>query len=68
MAQLLREEGCLAGFFFTRETERGPPFGISAEGLRALLDPFFERLEDRPATGSLPVFEGAERWQVWRKR
>jgi cyclopropane fatty-acyl-phospholipid synthase-like methyltransferase len=68
MAQLLCEGGHLAGFFFMRETEKGPPFGISREALRALLDPLFEPVEDRSATESLPVFEGAERWQVWRRR
>ena len=67
-AQLLRPGGELAGFFFFRETEEGPPFGTTPEALHALLDPHFELVEDRVVTDSIPVFQDAERWQVWRKR
>jgi len=68
MAQLLRPGGELAGFFFFRETEKGPPFGTTPEALHALLDPHFELVEDKAVTDSIPVFQDAERWQVWRKR
>ena len=68
MAELLRPGGELAGFFFLKETEKGPPFGTSPEALHALLDPYFELTEDKPVTDSLAVFQGAERWQVWRRR
>jgi len=68
MAQLLRPGGELAGFFFFRETEKGPPFGTTPAALHALLDPHFDLVEDRMATDSIPVFQDAERWQVWRKR
>ena len=67
-AQLLRPKGELAGFFFFRETEKGPPFGTTPEALHALLDRHFELVEDRVVTDSIPVFQDAERWQVWRKR
>jgi len=67
-AQLLRPGGELAGFFFLRETEKGPPFGTTPEALHALLEPHFDLVEDRMATDSIPVFQDAERWQVWRKR
>jgi len=67
-AQLLRPGGELAGFFFLRETEKGPPFGTTPEALHALLDPHFDLVEDRMATDSIPVFQDAEHWQVWRKR
>ncbi len=67
-AQLLRPGGELAGFFFFRETEKGPPFGTTHEALHALLDRHFELVEDRVVTDSIPVFQDAERWQVWRKR
>jgi len=67
-AQLLRPGGELAGFFFFRETEKGPPFGTTPEALHALLDPHFDLVEDRMATDSIPVFQDAERWQVWRNR
>jgi hypothetical protein len=67
-AQLLRPGGELAGFFFFKATENGPPFGTTPEALHALFDPYFELVEDKAVTDSIPVFEGAERWQVWRRK
>ncbi|MEK6209847.1 MAG: methyltransferase domain-containing protein [Pseudomonadota bacterium] len=67
-AQLLRPGGELAGFFFFEATEKGPPFGTSPEALHALLDPSFELVEDKAVTDSIPVFQGFERWQVWRRK
>jgi SAM-dependent methyltransferase len=70
VAQLLRPGGELAGFFYFDDNERGPPFGISEKRLDELLRAEFERVEDEaiPARESLPVFQGKERWQVWRRR
>lgn len=68
MADLLRPGKRLAGFFYYGDNPRGPPFGTSPAELHGLLDAAFELIEDRPATGSLPVFQGGERWQVWRRR
>lgn len=68
LAQLLRPGGELAGFFFFRESEKGPPFGTTPGALHRLLDPCFELVEDKAVTDSIPVFQGAERWQVWRRR
>ncbi len=70
VAQLLRPGRELAGFFFFDDNERGPPFGISRERLDELLGGDFERIEDEaiPPSESLPVFQGKERWQVWRRR
>lgn len=67
-AQLLKPGGMIAGFFFFAETPKGPPFGTTPEALQALLDPHFERMDDRPVTGSIEVFRGKERWQAWRRR
>jgi len=67
-AQLLRPKGELAGFFFFKETEKGPPFGTNPQALHALLDPYFELVENKAVTDSIPVFQGSERWQIWRKR
>lgn len=67
-AQILRPKGELAGFFFFKETEKGPPFGTTPEVLHALLDPYFDLVEDKTVTDSIPVFQGAERWQVWRRK
>jgi SAM-dependent methyltransferase len=69
VAQLVQPGGLLAGYFFFGEGERGPPFPLhSQEELAGLLEPAFERIEDAPVADSIPVFEGRERWQVWRRR
>ena len=67
MARLVRPGGLLAGFFFLAETGGGPPFGISRQALQALLGGAFRCLTDDPVSDSLPVFAGAERWQVWQR-
>ena len=67
-AQLLRAGGDLAGFFFFKDTGKGPPFGTTPEALHALLDPLFVLVEDEAVADSIPVFQGSERWQVWRRR
>ena len=68
MAKLLGPRKQLVGLFFYGDKPRGPPFGTSPEELHGLLDPGFELLEDRVAAESLAVFQGGERWQVWRRR
>ncbi|HET9470153.1 MAG TPA: hypothetical protein VFO24_03550, partial [Usitatibacter sp.] len=69
VAQLALPAGELAGFFYFDEGERGPPFPLHGEAeLDALLAPAFERVEDAAVGDSIPVFEGKERWQVWRRR
>ena len=66
-AALLPAGGLLAGFFYFDDAPKGPPFGITADELDALLTPYFERIEDQAVTDSIPAFEGKERWQVWRR-
>jgi SAM-dependent methyltransferase len=68
MGDLLAQQRRLAGFFFYGDNPKGPPFGTSPQELHDLLDARFEQIEDRPATEQLPVFQGGERWQVWRRR
>ncbi|MFL6710808.1 MAG: SAM-dependent methyltransferase [Massilia sp.] len=67
-AALLPAGALLAGFFFFDENEKGPPFGITTERLDQLLSPYFERMADAAVSDSIRVFEGKERWQVWRRR
>lgn len=67
-AALLAPGAMLAGFFFFGADPKGPPFGIDRSALEQLLQPYFELLEDQPVSDSIPVFAGAERWQVWRRR
>ena len=68
MADLLAPQKLLAGFFFYGGNPKGPPFGTSPQELHDLLDASFEQIDDRPTTEPLPVFQGGERWQVWRRR
>ncbi|MEO8159732.1 MAG: methyltransferase domain-containing protein [Betaproteobacteria bacterium] len=68
MAEIIRPGGTLAGFFFFKDTQKGPPFGTTPEALHALLDPFFELAEDLAVDDSMEVFKGGERWHVWIRR
>ena len=70
MAELVRPGGELAGFFYIDDNERGPPFGISLQGLEELLAARFALEEESaiPAAQSLAVFKGKEIWQAWRRR
>ena len=65
MAEVLRPEGMLAGYFFWNDSERGPPFGLKLGELEALMDPAFQRTVDTPVEDSIAVFQGKERWQIW---
>lgn len=68
VAELVRPCGRLAGFFHFDRAERGPPFGLCGQDeLDRLLAPAFERLADEPVGDSIAVFQGKERWQVWRR-
>ena len=67
-AELLAPGALLAGFFFFDEVVKGPPFGISAAALNALMTPHFVCLDDAPVADSIPVFEGKERWQLWQRK
>jgi SAM-dependent methyltransferase len=66
-AELLAPGGLLAGFFYFNDDPKGPPFGIAAAELDALLTAHFERVENSAVTDSIPVFAGKEYWQVWRR-
>ena len=68
VAELVLPGGRLAGFFHFDTNERGPPFGLRGqEEVDQLLAPAFERVVDEPVADSIAVFQGKERWQVWRR-
>ena len=67
-AALLAPGALLAGYFFFDEAPKGPPFGIARSELQALLGADFECIADDAVSDSIPVFEGKERWMVWRRR
>ena len=67
-ARMLAPGGLLIGLFFTDPSAAdGPPFGISRGALASLLAEDFSLEDDRPSSGSLPVFLDRERWRVWRR-
>lgn len=68
MAEVVRPGGCIAGFWFFDDNERGPPFGADPATLERLLGGAFRLQVDAPVTDSIAVFAGRERWQVWRRR
>jgi SAM-dependent methyltransferase len=70
VAELVRPGGELAGFFFFDDNERGPPFGVSQAVLGRLLGEAFDLKENQvvPPAQSIPVFEGKESWQVWKRK
>jgi SAM-dependent methyltransferase len=70
VAELVRPGGELAGFFYIDDNPRGPPFGVSKQGLKELLEEAFEQISDErvPPAESIPVFKGKEIWQVWKRR
>jgi SAM-dependent methyltransferase len=70
VAELVRPGGELAGFFYIDDNPRGPPFGVSRERLNELRGKAFEVTENQAlrAEQSLPVFQGKEIWQVWKRR
>lgn len=67
-AELLLPGGLLVGSFFQGEKEGGPPFAITAECFKALMETTFELVEDCPTIDWIPPFEGKERWQIWKRR
>ena len=68
VSQLLKPEGRLAGFFYFDDGERGPPFGLKTGELEVLLGTPFVRVADAAVADSIPIFQGKERWQVWKLR
>jgi SAM-dependent methyltransferase len=70
MAEVVRPGGELAGFFYIDDNQRGPPFGVSLTELDELRGSAFDLAESEPipAAQSLPVFQGREIWQVWKRR
>ena len=67
IAELIVPGGYLAGFFFSDESPKGPPFGLQPGELEALLEVHFKRRQMHIPADSVPVFAGKESWQVWER-
>ncbi len=68
VAALAKPGGRLAGYFLHGGKRGGPPYFMAPGRQAELLADSFEKIDDVPVAGSLPVFLGGERWEVWRRR
>ncbi|MDC8760213.1 methyltransferase [Janthinobacterium fluminis] len=67
-AALLAPGALLAGYFYFDDGLRGPPFGIARAQLDGLLAAHFDCIVDAAVGDSIAIFEGKERWMVWRRK
>jgi hypothetical protein len=68
MAELLPKGKILAGIFLYGEESEPPPFPLTEAQASELLGNDFELIRNEPVSDSLPLFNGMERWQEWRRR
>lgn len=70
MSDLVKRGGRLVGIFAYGDEPEPPPFPLTKDTAKQLFGPAFVLVEDHaiPAEGSLPLFAGKERWQVWRRK
>jgi SAM-dependent methyltransferase len=69
MAHLIKPGGRLMGLFLYGLEPEPPPFPLNDETAAALLGPYFELKQSRPAApDTVPVYQGMERWQEWVRR
>ena len=68
MAELLQKGKILAGVFLYGEEPEPPPFPLTEAQASELLGDNFELVRSEPVSDSLPLFQGMERWQEWRRK
>lgn len=67
MQRLLRPAGMLVGFFLYGEEPEPPPYPLTPEWVETLFCGF-KLVREESVPDSLPIFEGKERWQEWKRR
>ncbi len=67
MKDLLRPGGKLAGLWFNRHFEGGPPFGGHTTDYTALFSPHFKIITLSPAYNSIPPRAGSEVFGIFEK-
>ena len=67
MAKVIKPNGLLVGFFCYDPAPKGPPFGLEADGLKALIGGRFQRIARNTPTDSIAVFAGREQFEVWQR-
>lgn len=68
VAELLRANGTLAGFFFYGEEPEPPPYPLTEQKAAEIFGARFELEKTERVTDSLSIFVGREKWQEWRLR
>ncbi|HYJ07040.1 MAG TPA: methyltransferase domain-containing protein [Chthoniobacterales bacterium] len=68
MAELLQKGKILAGIFLYGEEPEPPPFPLTEAQASDLLGDDFQLVRSEPISDSLPLFQGMERWQEWRRK
>jgi Thiopurine S-methyltransferase (TPMT) len=67
MAALLKTNGRLIGIFLYGNESEPPPYPLTTSIARELFVENFQLIRDEPVSDSLPIFQGMERWQEWRR-
>ena len=67
VAQLLRSNGRLVGFFYYGKESDPPPYPLTEEKAQEIFNARFELKEIKPVTDSLAIFGGKEKWQEWQR-
>jgi len=68
VAQLLRPNGVLAGFFFYGDDSDPPPYPLTKRKADEIFGTHFKLQTNQEVDDSLPIFAGQEKWQEWRLR
>jgi len=68
MAELLDKGKVLAGIFLFGEEPEPPPYPLTEARALELFGDDFDLIRSEPVSDSLPLFQGMERWQEWRRK
>lgn len=67
VADLLRPHGALAGIFLYGDEPDPPPYPLTDAVAQELFAGEFELKRSEPITDSMPLFQGKEHWQEWKR-
>ena len=67
VAELLRPGGKLIGIFFYGTEPEPPPYPINKTRAKELFGKYFRLIRDLKVSDSVPMFDGMERWQEWKR-
>ena len=68
MLELLPKGKLLAGIFLYGAEPEPPPYPLTEAQALELLGKDFDLIRSEPVSDSLPLFQGMERWQEWRRK